>query len=191
MPLSESLTPQQADRLLQAARDSISHGLSHGRPLPIEPTRFDPSLQAVRASFVTLNIEGRLRGCIGSLQAHQPLIQDVVQHAFDAAFRDPRFTPLGTDEFPLLEIHISILTPHTPIEFSDEEDLLRQLKPNVDGLIIAHGHRRATFLPSVWESLPDPADFLGQLKLKAGITEPPLQAWRYTTESIGVEGAKG
>jgi len=148
---------------------------------------YDESLQAIRASFVTLNIEGRLRGCIGALEARMPLVADVAEHAFAAAFRDPRFPPVSESELSSIHIHISILTPSSPIDFEDEADLLRQLRPGEDGLIIAKGNRRATFLPSVWESLPDKAQFLQHLKQKAGIdddSDDPLQAWRYTTESI-------
>ncbi len=183
-PLPDTLPPKQVQTLLQLARESIAHGLAHGEPLPVQASDYEEVLQAVRASFVTLQIQGRLRGCIGSLEASMPLVEDVVQHAYAAAFSDPRFPPLTDQELPRLDIHISILTPSTPMTFADEADLLRQLRPGVDGLIIAQGGRRATFLPSVWDSLPEPTQFLQHLKLKAGITEEPLEAWRYTAENI-------
>ena len=188
MPSPEPLSTTQGETLLRVARDSISSGLSTGKALSVRAPDFEPQLREVRASFVTLTIEGRLRGCIGALEAKLPLVEDVAERAFAAAFQDPRFPLLKENEFPKLAIHISILTPNEPMRFKDEADLLSQLRPGMDGLIIAKGQHRATFLPSVWESLPDPAQFLTHLKHKAGITDgsssEPLQAWRYTTESI-------
>ncbi len=188
MSSPETLTAAQGETLLGVARESIGHGLEAGSPLPVRGPDYEQALQAVRASFVTLNIEGALRGCIGALEAKLPLVEDVAQHAFAAAFQDPRFPRLTQSELPHLDIHISILTPNEPMQFDGEADLLGQLRPGIDGLIIAQGSRRATFLPSVWESLPDPAQFLAHLKLKAGLgnrnSPEPLQAWRYTTESV-------
>ena len=188
MPLSEPLSVAQGERLLRLARDSIAYGLSEGKPLPVRAEDYEQVLREVRASFVTLHLEGQLRGCIGALAARLPLVEDVAEHAFAAAFRDPRFPPLTEGELPQVDLHISILTPSEPMSIADEADLLRQLRPGVDGLIIAKGDKRATFLPSVWESLPDPAQFLAHLKIKAGIGEAEndesLKAWRYTTESI-------
>ncbi len=193
MPSHEPLTTDQRRVVLTTARDSIAHGLSHGKPLAVSIVDYPEALRAIRASFVTLQIEGRLRGCIGALEASAPLIEDVALHAYGAAFQDPRFPQLGQGELSQLDIHLSILTPNTPIEFNDETDLLGKLRPNEDGLIISQGGRRATFLPSVWESLPDPAQFLAHLKLKAGIrdhvSDGSLKAWRYATESFG-EGEK-
>ena len=192
MPSSEPLASTQADTLLSVARESIARGLKTGKPLAVRVSDYDQALEAVRASFVTLTIGGTLRGCIGSLEAKLPLVEDVAQHAFAAAFQDPRFPRLTESEFTQLDVHISILTPSEPVAFADEPDLLRQLRPRIDGLIIAKGGRRATFLPSVWESLPDPAEFLAHLKRKAGIADgdaaEPLKAWRYTTESIPRSG---
>ncbi len=188
MPLSEPLSVAQGETLLRLARDSIAYGLSEGKPLPVRAEDYEQVLREVRASFVTLHLEGQLRGCIGALAARLPLVEDVAEHAFAAAFRDPRFPPLTEGELPQVDLHISILTPSEPMSIADEADLLRQLRPGVDGLIIAKGGKRATFLPSVWESLPDPAQFLAHLKIKAGIGEAEndesLKAWRYTTESI-------
>lgn len=182
--------PGREDRqtLLDIARQSIKHGLKKGTPLAVDPTQYSETLQTKAATFVTLHIHGELRGCIGTLEAYQPLITDVAQHAFDAAFKDPRFPPLGESEEPLLDIHISILTPAEPLEFSSQQDLLRQLNPGEDGLILEADHHRGTFLPAVWESLPRPEDFLHHLKLKAGL---PGSYWgddmkvsRYRTVSI-------
>ncbi|HHB11895.1 MAG TPA: AmmeMemoRadiSam system protein A [Chromatiales bacterium] len=182
------LSPAHRRLLLQVARDSIAHGLRTGRPLPVDPADFDPELQAQRATFVTLEEGGQLRGCIGHLEAIQPLVADVAENAFNAAFRDPRFPPVRAGEFDALEIHISVLSPPEPMAFDSEGDLLRQIRPGVDGLILEEGVYKGTFLPSVWEQLPDPRQFLAQLKMKAGL--PPnywsdtLKVSRYTTESF-------
>lgn len=190
MDSPELLAAPERARLLEVARASIAHGLEAGAPLAVAPEGETPALQAERASFVTLEREGRLRGCIGALEARMPLVRDVAEHAFAAAFRDPRFRPLERDELPGLACHVSVLTPATPMEFHDEGDLLAQLRPGVDGLIIACGRRRATFLPSVWEQVPTPQLFLAHLKQKAGISgreTEPLAAWRYETLSFGDE----
>ncbi len=182
------LSPAHRRILLQVARDSIAHGLRTGRPLVVDPADFDPELQAQRATFVTLEEGGQLRGCIGHLEAIQPLVADVAENAFNAAFRDPRFPPVSAGEFDALEIHISVLSPPEPMAFDSETDLLRQIRPGVDGLILEEGIYKGTFLPSVWEQLPDPRQFLAQLKMKAGL--PPnywsdtLKVSRYTTESF-------
>ena len=126
-----------------------------------------------RAAFVTLNLNGELRGCIGSLEAQRRLGEDIVSNAHAAAFRDPRFSPLTAEEFRALEIEVSILSRAKRLAFEDEADLVRQLVPGRDGLILERGEgrgaRRSTFLPQVWESLPEPASFLRHLKQKAGI----------------------
>jgi uncharacterized protein len=175
--------------LIGVALGSIHHGLAQGRPLEVRPTDYPEPLQAERATFVTLERDGGLRGCIGHLEPLQSLVADVAENAFAAAFRDPRFPPLETPELEGLELHISVLSPATPMTFSSEEDLIRQLRPGVDGLILQDGYRRGTFLPSVWEQLPDPAAFLRHLKLKAGLPQghwsSRLQVARYETESFG------
>ncbi len=121
------------------------------------------------ASFVTLKREGRLRGCIGSLQAHRPLREDVTQNAQAAAFRDPRFSPLSASEYNHTAIEVSLLSPLSPVLVQDEADALGQLRPGMDGVVIQHGGNRGTFLPQVWESLPEPEQFLAELKRKAGL----------------------
>jgi hypothetical protein len=178
----------QRRELLDLARASIRHGIEHGRTLEVDTEDYPPPLREQLACFVTLNLRGQLRGCIGHLEAVQPLVRDVAENAWSAAFRDPRFSPVGDSELPGLEIHISILTPAEPMEFDSEADLLRQIRPGVDGLILEDGYARGTFLPSVWESLPRVEDFWLQLKRKAGL---PLDHWsdtirisRYRTESF-------
>lgn len=175
-------------QLLKLAAASVKYGLEHNKALPVNLSDYAPAMQANRACFVTLSIHQQLRGCIGSLEAVRPLIIDVVENAFAAAFRDPRFNPLQELEYPRLHYHISVLNPPTPMVFSSEADLLAQLRPGIDGLILEDLGRRGTFLPSVWESLPDPNDFLHHLKVKAGLSpahwSATLTAQRYTVEDI-------
>jgi len=156
--------------LLETAKRAIKFGLTESSTLPIDAEDFEPALQEFRASFVTLHLKGALRGCIGTLEAYQPLIIDVAENAFNAAFKDPRFSALNSKEFPHLDYHISILTPPSALIIDSEADLLNQLRPNIDGIIIKEGMKRGTFLPSVWEQLPDKKSFLTQLKLKAGFS---------------------
>lgn len=146
------------------------------------------SLREQRSCFVTLNRGGALRGCIGHLEAVQPLVLDVVENAYSAAFRDPRFSPLGQDELTGLQVHVSVLSPPVRVEFSSQQALIAKLRPGVDGLILQEGRHRGTFLPSVWESLPDPVDFLRHLKTKAGLApdywSEGIEIFRYETESF-------
>lgn len=182
------LSEHEKNTLLDIARESIAYGLKQGKPLPLNLSDYSTLLQQPAATFVTLQRFHQLRGCIGTLQAHQPLIQDVAEHAFAAAFRDGRFPPVAASEVPDLDIHISILTPATPMSFMSEDDLIGQLQPGSDGLILEEGFHKGTFLPSVWDSLPEARDFLQHLKLKAGL---PKSYWsntvrvsRYRTLSI-------
>ncbi|MCX7155094.1 MAG: AmmeMemoRadiSam system protein A [Rhodocyclales bacterium] len=147
------------------ARNAIAAKLK--QPTQAEPAH--PALNQPGATFVTLTQNGQLRGCIGSLQAHRVLDQDVRANAVAAAFSDPRFPPLTLAELPHTRVEISLLTAPQPMKFSDEADALRQLRPNVDGVIFIAGQRRSTFLPQVWEQLPDPRQFLAHLKQKAGL----------------------
>jgi|OpeIllAssembly_1097287.scaffolds.fasta_scaffold180978_2 AmmeMemoRadiSam system protein A len=175
--------------LLDLARASIRHGLAEHGPQPVDPLDYPPALREPRAAFVTLNRNGQLRGCIGHLEACQALVQDVAENAFSAAFRDPRFPPLRDEEIEGLEVHISILSPPEPLSVTSEADLLQQMRPGIDGLILEEGPHRGTFLPAVWESLPDPKRFLLHLKQKAGL--PPaywsdtIRVSRYTALAFG------
>jgi len=183
-----SLNKDHQQRLLDLARSSIKHGLQTGYPLKINLADFPVELTEHRASFVTLHKNHQLRGCIGMLETTRPLAEDIAENAFLAAFRDPRFPPLADDELDNLEIHLSILTPAEPVLFTSEKDLITRLQPGIDGLIFEDGHRRGTFLPSVWEQLPEPEQFLRHLKQKAGL--PPdhwsenIRIFRYRTEMI-------
>lgn len=170
------------DLLLLSAL-SIDHGLSNQKAYPVKLDDHPKALQAVGACFVTLMKNGNLRGCIGSPQAYRPLVEDVSENAFRAAFEDPRFPKLEAKEREEMEISVSVLSAQTPIDFSSEEELLAQLRAGTDGLVIADGAMRALFLPSVWNQLPRRQDFLRRLKVKAGM--PPnywstrVQAWRF------------
>lgn len=187
-PADPGLAERDRETLLAVARDSIRHGLEHGSAATVDPAGYGEALRAVRASFVTLHLDGRLRGCIGSIEARRALVSDVAENAYAAAFRDPRFAPLTGDEYPRVQISVSVLSPLSPIAFASEEELIGRLRPGVDGLVLeAEGHR-GTFLPAVWESLPEPRRFLAELKRKAGL---PADYWsdavrvsRYTTESF-------
>jgi hypothetical protein len=139
------------------------------------------------AAFVTLKENGELRGCIGSLAASRPLDQDIAMNAFAAAFSDPRFNPVTADEVDELEISISVLTTPELMIFRSEEDLVSQLRPGIDGLILTEGRNRGTFLPSVWENYPERESFLNHLKMKAGLASNywsgTLKVERYETVS--------
>ncbi|MBC8520176.1 MAG: AmmeMemoRadiSam system protein A [Gammaproteobacteria bacterium] len=167
--------------MLELAHSSIQYGVDHGRVSTVKLEELPPQLQELGACFVTLEIESQLRGCIGSLEAYQPLAEDLVKNSFAAAFQDPRFPPLGAEEFIRTAIKISLLTPASPINFKSEDDLIRQIRPGIDGLILSDRGYRGTFLPSVWEQLPSPELFVQHLKQKAGL---PANYW---TDTIKVE----
>ena len=171
-----SLSKTQQQQLLSLARASIAHGLKHGKPLR-STTPEDNKLQQDGACFVTLTIDGELRGCIGSLEAHRPLWQDVAENAFASAFRDPRFPPLSAVELEPIHIEISVLTPLEEISFRSEQNLLAQIVPGVDGLVLEDKGYRGTFWPLVWQQLPDKQQFFAQLKRKAGM---PAHYWSDT-----------
>jgi len=175
-------------RLLQLARQSIEHGLLKGKPVIVRIEDFHDELQQPGAAFVTLHKNNNLRGCVGNLEARQPLVCDIADNAFAAAFRDNRFPLVSSDELNQLHIEISVLTPQQPITFTSEAELLEALEPHIDGIVLQDGYFRSTFLPSVWKQLPDKHDFLKHLKLKAGLDtnhwSSSLKAYRYRTISF-------
>ena len=177
------LAREERERLLDVAAASIDAGLAHGRPLEVDPAEYSPALREPRATFVTLRRAGELRGCVGALEPTRPLVEDVAHSAFSAAFGDPRFTPLQRDERADLDIHVSILGPLTPVPARDERELIERLRPGVDGLVFADGPVRSTFLPAVWNSLPEPERFLSELRRKAGLARdhwsPTVEVFRY------------
>ena len=155
--------------LLQLARGSIEHGSLHGRPLRVSLDDLPAILAAPAATFTTLRLDEKLRGCCGTLEAIRPLAEDVAYSAFQAAFRDTRFGPISHDEVEQVRLEVSVLSPPEIMTVSSETDLLERLVPGADGLIVVEGLRRATFLPKVWETFPNPRQFLAQLKLKCGL----------------------
>jgi hypothetical protein len=159
------MNSDQGTTLLTLARNAIAGSLG-------APTRHCQEaewLDRPGASFVTLTCNNALRGCIGTLEAHRALRADVQHNAIAAAFRDPRFSPLTLREYADIEIEVSLLSSAEPMQFMDEGDALRQLRPGIDGVILEFGRHRSTFLPQVWEQLTRPADFIGHLKQKAGL----------------------
>jgi len=175
-------------RLLAIARGSVAHGLRHRCALALDLGREPPALRAVGASFVTLRTGGgRLRGCVGSLERERTLAEDVAANAFRAAFHDPRFAPVGPDELATLELTLSILGEPERIEAASARELAARLRTGADGLILRQGACCATFLPDVWESIPEPGAFVRALEEKAGIASwtAPVEAFRYATFTIG------
>lgn len=174
--------------LRQIALDSIAMGLEKNRPLSVAPEDYPRALSRPGAVFVTLEVRGRLRGCIGSCVARRALVEDVAENAYAAAFRDPRFPPLTRKVFPELDLHLSLLTPLRRLAAESRKHLLEILRPGLDGLLLEEPPRRSTFLPQVWEVLPEPDAFLEELLLKAGL---PRAHWserlvfhRYTVEEF-------
>jgi AmmeMemoRadiSam system protein A len=184
--VTPALNADHQRSLLELAHASIRRGLTGAGPLQPKPADYDAPLQAQRAAFTTLILQQRLRGCIGTTEAVAPLVIAVAESAYSAAFHDPRFTPLTTEEYERIDLSLSLLSIPEPLEFESEDELLAQLQPGVLGLTIAGGGRKGTFLPSVWEQIHSPVEFLQHLKRKAGLGGDLTleQAWRYTTESF-------
>ena len=170
-----TLSLDQQQLLLRLARTSLEKA-ARGEKLPrVDLKSYPAELVEFGASFVTLTIQGQLRGCIGALEAYQPFVLDVIEHAAAAGVNDYRFDPVKPHELADIQIEISRLTPAQKLEYSDQADLLAQLRPGIDGVILIDGRRRATFLPQVWEQLKDGRDFLDHLCYKMG-AQPDL--WR-------------
>ena len=167
MPGNE-LTIEEREFLIRLARQALEQGV-HGIPLPpMDLQQLSPKLRELGASFVTLTIRGMLRGCVGALEPYQPLSEDVREHAVAAALQDYRFPPVQPGELSEIEIEISRLTPSQPLEYNNPQELLERLRPGIDGVVLHDGMRRATFLPQVWQKIPDPAEFLEHLCMKMG-----------------------
>jgi hypothetical protein len=164
------MAPDAGTVLLPIARAAIAHNLG----ADVAAREDAPWLGDPGATFVTLRKRGELRGCIGTLEARRPLLADVKSNAVAAAFRDPRFPPVTLLELEAIRIEISLLSPLRPIDFESEEDAVARLRPFEDGIVLEYGAARGTFLPQVWEDLPDPVNFLSQLKRKAGL---PSSFW--------------
>lgn len=170
--------------LLAIARESIAQGAE-----PRTGYSWDAGwLRELAASFVTLRALGELRGCIGSIDAQRPLGDDVARNAHAAAYRDPRFAPVRSDELATLAVEVSVLTPRVAIPVASEDEALESLRPGEDGIYLEYRDLRATFLPQVWEDLADPLDFLAELRRKAGLPvrfwHPELRLSRYSVEKF-------
>lgn len=181
------LGPAEREALLDLADGAVRAGLGGGRPRT--PAAAAPVLQDQVGVFVTLTVDGDLNGCIGNAWPAEPLCEAVPRLAWEAAFADPRLPALRREQYPALDIEISVLSPPVPVPAASEDELLARVRPCVDGLILVAGARRATFLPSVWDKLPEAGEFVAQLKAKAGIRRgewpPDLAVYRYTASTFG------
>jgi len=161
------MSEKNGEILLPIARAAISRALN----VPLEADESAPWLTEPGACFVTLTQQGELRGCIGTLEARRPLLDDVKSNAVSAALHDPRFAPLTAPELYTTKIEVSVLSPTEEMNVRDEADALAQMRPNIDGIVFEYGRFRSTFLPQVWENLPQPRDFLAMLRRKAGLPD--------------------
>lgn len=166
--MQDRLSGQEKETLLQLARQAMQAAVRQETLPTIERLELTQRLREPGASFVTLTMSGRLRGCIGALEPYQPLVEDVREHAVAAALEDYRFPPVSEKELPQIRIEISRLTLPQVLSYSSADDLLARLHPGVDGVILRDGPRRATYLPQVWEKVPDPQEFLASLCQKMG-----------------------
>jgi AmmeMemoRadiSam system protein A len=187
--IPEPLTDEERKTLLDLARQALERGVKREALSPLDLSSLPARLRETGSTFVTLTSHGELRGCIGALDAYQPLAEDVREHSVAAALQDYRFPPVSPEELDNIQIEISRLTPLVPVEFENPEDLPNHLRQNIDGVVLRDGIRRATFLPQVWEKLPDAVMFLNHLCQKMGA--PPdlwrrkkLDAWIYQVEEF-------
>ncbi len=182
-----TLTQQEREFLLRLARNAIESAVRGEKLVPTDSSALNPVLRQNGAAFVTLTISGNLRGCIGALEAYQPLVDDVREHAVAAALEDPRFPPVSVSELTRIHIEISRLTHPEPLSYTDTADLLRKLRPGLDGVILRDGYRRATFLPQVWEQLPGKEEFLSHLCAKMGASPNAWQIKHLDVQTYQVE----
>jgi AmmeMemoRadiSam system protein A len=179
-----NLGAEERARLLQLARESIRHGLEHGRPLTAG-AEVSGALAQPGACFVSLHLGAELRGCIGRTEASPRLVDPLLDNAWAAAFRDPRFEPLRPEELDALSLEVHVLSPMRPLPFTSPDDLYRHLRVGVDGLQVECGGRRGVFLPVMWEQLPEPREFVRQLLRKAAIRDSePFTASRFEAQLI-------
>jgi AmmeMemoRadiSam system protein A len=173
------LTPEQGAALVALARRTLAthfgQAIASSKARDLKNTLADRALQAKSGTFVTLTINGQLRGCIGSLAARTTVVDGVRENAINAAFHDPRFSPLDQKELDAVQIEVSVLTEPVSLAYADAADLLAKIKAGIHGVILKKGYASATFLPQVWEQLPRPEDFLAHLCMKAGL---PADQWR-------------
>ncbi len=187
--MDHTLSQDEKSLLLNIARDALEISVRTESLPTIDRSSLPQRLNEDGASFVTLTIQERLRGCIGTLEAYQPLALDVQEHAMAAALQDPRFPRVHPEELPTIKIEVSVLTPKTPLHYETPEELIEKIRPKIDGVVLQDGFRKATFLPQVWEKLPDPAEFLSHLSLKMGAQsdvwrKKPLDVYLYQVEEF-------
>jgi AmmeMemoRadiSam system protein A len=184
----EALDERDRRSLMEVARTAIARGAAQQGPWSPDPSAYSERLRRKQACFVTLHLDGALRGCVGTLRATQPLVVEAGRSAHAAAYRDPRFPPVEVGEVGRLDIHISVLSEPERLPCLSECELLEKLRPGVDGLILSDGEHTGTFLPDVWAKIPDPAEFVMQLKLKAGLSadhwSTTFRIERYTTQGF-------
>ncbi|NLD36285.1 MAG: AmmeMemoRadiSam system protein A [Desulfatiglans sp.] len=188
MEEKSKFTKEEGEYLLSVARKIIEAKLFSHDITPEKKNDNEKYLER-RGTFVTLTINGNLRGCIGHIIPQESLIDGIRENAINAAFKDPRFPPLSKEEWDMLKVEISILTAPAPLKYNDTDDLLKKLKPGVDGLIIEKGYQSATFLPQVWDQLPEKEEFLGHLCMKAGLSvnewkKGGLTIYRYQVQAF-------
>ncbi|MCB2210441.1 AmmeMemoRadiSam system protein A [bacterium] len=187
--MTKTLDQNEQEILLQIAREALESSVRTGSLPQINLSSMPPSLQKDGASFVTLTISGKLRGCIGALEAYQPLARDVQEHAMAAALQDYRFPNVRPGELDSINIEVSVLTPRSPLDYDGPDDLINKLRPGVDGVVLQDGPRKATFLPQVWDQLPNPEQFLSQLSLKMGAAadvwrKKPVKVFSYQVQEF-------
>ena len=190
--MTKSIPIGHGKMLLQVAREAIYSKLSDQPAPEIELDGFPVELRGNGASFVTLTIDGALRGCVGTIQATDPLVIDVQQRAIAAAFHDPRFPPLTADEYSRIKIEVSCLTSPEKLDYETPDELVKRIRPGIDGEIFNHNFRRAIFLPHVWDQLPEPDLFFGRLCQKMGLDpqlwkEIPIEVEVYQAEKFSEE----
>jgi AmmeMemoRadiSam system protein A len=173
--------------LLTLARESIALGLKDRRSYEVDPKQVSPELKEGRACFVTLTIGGQLRGCIGHIEAIQPLYKDVIENAASAAFDDPRFPPLDKSELDEIGIEVSVLGKPVDLDYKNADDLVKKLRPGKDGVILRKGAYGATFLPQVWDEIRNPEDFLSHLCAKAGLDSDDWRKGDLKVQTYSVE----
>ena len=183
-----SFTKTDEQELLKIAHQAIEYGLKNGESLKVNETEYSAVLQQPHGAFTTLKYHGVLRGCKGALEVTLPLVKTVAHSAYSSAFDDTRFPPLQLCEFAQLKISLSVLSPKEKLSFTSEEELIEQIQPGIDELVLEYKGQNGTLLPSVWKSIPDARKFLFLVKQKAGLDRDfwaeSIQAYRYTTHTI-------
>jgi AmmeMemoRadiSam system protein A len=189
----DALIVDYGEALLDVAVASVRHGLAHGKPLPVRTQDYAPELRETGASFVTLHAGDTLRGCIGSARAWRAIVTDVAGNGFAAAFEDPRFDEVTPEGLAELDIELSLLGAPVPIAASSEAELIAALSPGRDGVILSEGAQRGLFLPQVWDTVPDPTEFVRHLKDKAGWDKghwsPRIVAERFEVRTLSRDRA--